>query len=54
METINPLYPATLIATNQNSPGASCSKWILPDGISKKAINGFMMRKLKNIEISIE
>jgi len=42
------------MATNKNSPGASCSKWISPAGISKKDIKGFMMRKLKNIEISIE
>ena len=42
------------MATNKNSPGASCNKCISPAGISKKEINGFIIKKLKNIEISIE
>ena len=33
IDTINPLYPATLIATKRNSPGASWSRCISLAGI---------------------
>ena len=42
------------MATNKNSPGASCNKCISLAGISKKDINGFIIKKLKKIEMNIE
>jgi hypothetical protein len=54
IETIIPLYPATFMATNKNSPGASCNKCISLAGISKKEIKGLIIKKLKKIQINIE
>ena len=54
IETIIPLYPATFMATNKNSPGASCNKWISLAGISKKEIKGLIIKKLKKMQINIE
>ena len=41
------------MATNKNSPGASCNKCIPPAGISKKEIRGLIIKKLKKMEINI-
>ena len=54
IDTIIPLYPATFMATNKNSPGASCNNCISLAGISKKEINGLIINKLKKMEINIE
>ena len=53
IETIIPLYPATFMATNKNSPGASCNKCISLAGISKNEIKGLIIKKLKKIQINI-
>ena len=53
-ETIKPVYPAILIATNKNSPGDSCNNLMFFAGISRKFIIGFITKKLTKIDINIE
>ena len=40
------------MATNKNSPGASCNKFISLAGISKKEIKGFIIKKLAKMLIN--
>ena len=44
---VRPAYPATLIDTNKNSPGASCRNRIPLAGTSRRRTRGFTNKRLK-------